>query len=146
MTLARTPMRTCIACRETRPQRELVRYRRRPDGVVVVAMDGDGCDRRRHATTWGRGAYVCPSRHCLSLAVRRHAFVRALGRAGAGRSPATVRSPESDVLWTETVEAVDAQWRLAARTSNASPPGGVGRRAQALAHLRQRLHQPGGSD
>lgn len=55
------PMRTCIACREIRPKREMVRIVRTPEGELVV-------DERGKAA--GRGAYLCRRRRCWSLALR----------------------------------------------------------------------------
>jgi uncharacterized protein len=72
------PVRTCVACRTRRPQRALVRLRRRSDGVVVPAMG------RR---TRGRSAYLCPARACFEQALRRRALERALGRTGSEPEP-----------------------------------------------------------
>jgi predicted RNA-binding protein YlxR (DUF448 family) len=55
------PIRTCVGCRQRRPQRELVRLVRRPDGVVVRDADGG---------TPGRGAYVCVEVVCLERALK----------------------------------------------------------------------------
>ena len=63
------PARTCVACRTTRPKRELVRIVRTPDGRVVVDETG------RLA---GRGAYVCRSAACLTIANTKGALSRAL--------------------------------------------------------------------
>lgn len=46
------PIRQCIACRERRPKRELLRIVMTPEGPVL-----DPTGRRP-----GRGAYVCPDR------------------------------------------------------------------------------------
>ena len=63
------PSRTCLGCRRTRPQAELVRLVRLTNGTVVV---GDA----PRAT--GRGAYVCPDDECLERGLSRgrlgHAF------------------------------------------------------------------------
>jgi len=52
------PQRTCIACRESRNQRELVRLAYGDDGLVV--------DERRRST--GRGAYLCRRAACWERA------------------------------------------------------------------------------
>ena len=52
------PRRTCVACRQERDRRELVRLVRREEGIVVV-------DARGRAP--GRGAYVCRGSGCASL-------------------------------------------------------------------------------
>ena len=49
------PQRTCVACRQVKPKRELVRVVRAPDGHVRVDETG-----KAH----GRGAYLCRDRAC----------------------------------------------------------------------------------
>jgi predicted RNA-binding protein YlxR (DUF448 family) len=63
-----------VGCRTARPQAELVRIARRPDGALVVGR-----------TLPGRGAYLCAATFdaCLDLADRRRALGRAL-RAEVG--------------------------------------------------------------
>jgi predicted RNA-binding protein YlxR (DUF448 family) len=58
-----------VACRTSRPKRELVRIVRTPDGRVVADDTG------RLA---GRGAYVCRSAACLTIANTKGALSRAL--------------------------------------------------------------------
>lgn len=58
----------CIACREGRPKKELVR--------VVVSEDGLQADETGKAH--GRGAYICPDVNCLDKARKIKAFERAL--------------------------------------------------------------------
>lgn len=55
------PLRTCIACRQVRPKREMVRIVKPPEGGLVV-------DERGKAA--GRGAYLCRCRRCWTLAMR----------------------------------------------------------------------------
>lgn len=55
-------LRTCIGCRVVRPKFELVRLVRQADGRV-------GIDRSGAAP--GRGAYVCPGRICVEVALKR---------------------------------------------------------------------------
>lgn len=50
-----TPQRTCIACREVKSKRELVRVVRTPAGNIELDSTG-----KKN----GRGAYVCPIRDC----------------------------------------------------------------------------------
>jgi uncharacterized protein len=59
----------CVACRTSRPKRELQRVVRTPAGDV--AFDPTG----RLA---GRGAYVCLGTDCLDLAIKKGALARAL--------------------------------------------------------------------
>ena len=63
------PTRTCVACRTARPKRELVRIVRTPSGEVVLDPTG------RLA---GRGAYVCRTAGCLTIANTKGALARAL--------------------------------------------------------------------
>ena len=61
------PQRTCIACRQPRAKKQLVRYVVAPGGTVVV-------DYRQRLP--GRGAYTCISADCLVNAVKRNGFQR----------------------------------------------------------------------
>jgi predicted RNA-binding protein YlxR (DUF448 family) len=61
----------CIACRESRPKKELVR---------VVASEG-GLFADETGKAHGRGAYLCPNVDCLDKAKKTKAFDRALETA-----------------------------------------------------------------
>ncbi|HEX2500423.1 MAG TPA: YlxR family protein [Methylomirabilota bacterium] len=76
---ARTPIRTCLGCRRARPQAELLRVVRTPDGSVAP-------DPERRAR--GRGAYLCRREACLSECARRGRWPQAF------RIP-TVATPEA---------------------------------------------------
>ena len=56
------PLRTCIACGESRPKRELIRIVRTPDGHVVLDPTGKKS---------GRGAISAPSARAGSLRCAR---------------------------------------------------------------------------
>jgi uncharacterized protein len=58
-----------VACRTSRTKQELVRVVRTPDGRVIVDETG---------RTPGRGAYVCRSAACLTIANTKGALSRAL--------------------------------------------------------------------
>ncbi len=108
------PMRTCIACRTRRSATELVRLRRRPDGVVVPDVA-----RARS----GRSAWLCPSRACISRAVQRRALVHALG----GPRRLAVRTPEPGALQASITDAVASRLMVLSRTisrdsAGAGPP------------------------
>ncbi len=49
------PQRTCVACRQVKSKRELIRVVRAPDGNIHVDETG-----KAH----GRGAYLCRDRAC----------------------------------------------------------------------------------
>jgi predicted RNA-binding protein YlxR (DUF448 family) len=63
------PLRTCIACRQIRPKRELIRIVRTPEGTVEIDSGG-----RR----LGRGAYLCANRRCWEIALEQQRLHRAL--------------------------------------------------------------------
>ncbi|MDO9334678.1 MAG: YlxR family protein [Dehalococcoidales bacterium] len=50
-----TPERTCIACRQVKPKRELVRIVKTTNAGVVVDETGKQA---------GRGAYLCRAKRC----------------------------------------------------------------------------------
>ena len=58
--LKHVPQRTCVACREVKTKRELVRLVRTPDGNIELDNTG-----KKN----GRGAYVCPTRDCWEKAL-----------------------------------------------------------------------------
>ena len=66
----RPPERTCVACRATRPKRELVRVVRPPAGGALAV------DLRGKAP--GRGAYLCPDEACLTKGIGGGALRAAL--------------------------------------------------------------------
>ena len=55
--MKKTPMRTCVMCREQKDKRELLRIVRQTDGKVAFDPTGKAN---------GRGAYVCQSEECLN--------------------------------------------------------------------------------
>jgi uncharacterized protein len=63
------PLRSCIACRDNKPKRELVRVVRVSDDRVEVDRTG-----KRN----GRGAYFCPAQECWELGQKRKALNHAL--------------------------------------------------------------------
>ena len=65
----RVPLRQCLGCREMKPQKELVRVVRSPEGEVSIDAKGKKP---------GRGAYVCHSADCLKKALRSNALGRSL--------------------------------------------------------------------
>lgn len=69
MALRHVPERTCVACRQPRPKREMVRIVRTVAGSVQVDPTGK---------LSGRGAYLCRQAGCWQTALRRDALSRAL--------------------------------------------------------------------
>ena len=50
------PMRTCIACREEKPKKEMPRVVRSSEGAISLDFSGK---------LPGRGAYICNSAECV---------------------------------------------------------------------------------
>lgn len=65
----RIPQRMCVACRQMRPKREMVRVVRTPAGEVRLDPTGKAA---------GRGAYVDPVETCVDLALRERRLRQAL--------------------------------------------------------------------
>ena len=63
------PQRTCVACRQTRNKKNLIRLVRAENGTVEVDMS---------ARKPGRGAYLCPKKDCWEVALRRNYLEHAL--------------------------------------------------------------------
>ncbi len=49
------PMRMCIACREMKPKKEMLRVVKNADGEIFTDVSGKAA---------GRGAYVCSAESC----------------------------------------------------------------------------------
>ena len=62
-------MRMCVACREMKPKKELIRVVRQPSGQVMLDRTGKAA---------GRGAYVCPDSACLEKARKSRVLERTL--------------------------------------------------------------------
>lgn len=89
-TAEKGPHRTCIACRQAKDKKQLVRYVVAPDGSMLI-------DYRQRLP--GRGAYTCVSRECLLVAVKKNAFQRSF----KGQCSAV----DSDALLDQLITAVE---------------------------------------
>ncbi len=67
--MKKIPIRLCAGCRQEKPKTAMIRVIRTPEGEVRLDRTGRGN---------GRGAYLCPNRECLSLAVKRNGLEHAL--------------------------------------------------------------------
>jgi predicted RNA-binding protein YlxR (DUF448 family) len=67
------PIRTCVGCRRRRPQGDLVRVVRRPDGSVTGPAPSGAP---------GRGAYVCFDPACVREAISSGRLRRGLRHEG----------------------------------------------------------------
>lgn len=63
------PQRTCVACRQGRPKRELIRIVRAAEGTAEIDATGKRA---------GRGAYLCRYRQCWDAGLGRRALDHAL--------------------------------------------------------------------
>lgn len=63
------PQRTCVACRQRRDKRDLVRLVQIANGIVEVDIS---------ARKPGRGAYLCPKKNCWEVGLKQNHLERAL--------------------------------------------------------------------
>ena len=63
------PQRTCLACRQAKEKKALIRLVRVESGVVEVDTS---------ARKSGRGAYLCPKKGCWELALKKNRLDYAL--------------------------------------------------------------------
>ena len=71
------PMRQCIGCREMKAKKDMIRVLKTAsaeDESPEVILDATG---RKH----GRGAYICPNRDCLELAMKNKGLERSFKMA-----------------------------------------------------------------
>lgn len=64
------PQRTCVACRQKRDKKELLRLVRTGNGVVELDLSGKKP---------GRGAYLCPKKDCWGEGLKKNRLEYALG-------------------------------------------------------------------
>lgn len=60
------PKRMCIACRQMKPKKELIRIVKNGDETVLDI----------HQKLGGRGAYICKNEECIDAAKKRRALSR----------------------------------------------------------------------
>ncbi len=63
------PQRTCIACRETKDKRDLIRVVRTPAGPLILDPTGKAN---------GRGAYLCRQASCWEKGLHKQRLAQAL--------------------------------------------------------------------
>jgi predicted RNA-binding protein YlxR (DUF448 family) len=83
------PQRTCVACRQGRDKRDLVRVVRTVAGNVEIDPTGKKS---------GRGAYLCRDPRCWHTGLRRGALTRALKIESLPRDDALLLAAFSDTL------------------------------------------------
>ena len=67
MKTKKIPMRRCLGCQISKPQKELIRVVRTPEGLLCVDSTGK---------MNGRGAYICRAAHCLEEAKKSRRLER----------------------------------------------------------------------
>lgn len=67
--MKKIPMRMCVACREMRAKKDLMRVVRTTEGELVLDTTGKRS---------GRGAYLCRDAACVQKAIKIRALERAL--------------------------------------------------------------------
>ena len=68
------PMRTCIACREEKPKKEMLRVVKNAAGEIRLDFSGK---------LPGRGAYVCGSEACIKKLKKYRLLNKAVSSEGA---------------------------------------------------------------
>jgi uncharacterized protein len=63
------PQRTCVACRETKDKRDLIRVVRTPAGNLIIDPTGKAN---------GRGAYLCRQASCWEKGLQKQRLAQAL--------------------------------------------------------------------
>ena len=63
------PQRTCIACRQLKEKKDLIRLVSTENGIAEIDVFGKKP---------GRGAYLCPKKTCWELALRKNRLDYAL--------------------------------------------------------------------
>jgi predicted RNA-binding protein YlxR (DUF448 family) len=65
------PQRTCVACREIKAKRQLLRIVGKGEGDIEIDVSGK---------KEGRGAYICPTLECLEKALKNKQLEHTLKR------------------------------------------------------------------
>lgn len=69
------PQRTCVACREIKDKRDLIRVVRTPTGQIIIDPTGKAN---------GRGAYLCRQLSCWEKGLQKQRLAQALKTVLAG--------------------------------------------------------------
>ena len=81
------PMRMCIACREMKPKKEMLRVVKTAEGELAVDPTGKAS---------GRGAYVCGSEECMQKVTNRKLLNKAFSADVATDVYADVKGGEKN--------------------------------------------------
>ena len=72
MSNKKIPMRQCVGCHEMKAKRDMIRVIKTApaeEGETEIILDATG---RKN----GRGAYICPNRECLAMAIKNKGLER----------------------------------------------------------------------
>ena len=72
MSVKKVPMRQCTGCREMKNKKDMIRVIKTSEGEICIDATG-----RKN----GRGAYICPKKECLQMAIKNHGLERSLKAA-----------------------------------------------------------------
>ena len=67
--IKKIPQRKCVGCGELKDKKALRRIVRSPEGEISLDRTG-----KKN----GRGAYVCPSKECITLSIKQKGLERGL--------------------------------------------------------------------
>lgn len=90
------PLRSCIACRERFPKRDLIRIVRTPEGTIEVDPKGKRS---------GRGAYLCHNKQCWEAALQPRRLSQALKCQVCAEDVAALRSLAPSLTEETSVES-----------------------------------------
>lgn len=68
----KTPLRKCVGCGQMHTKKELIRVIKTPEDEITI----DGTGKKN-----GRGAYICHSEECLTMALKNKGLERSLKTA-----------------------------------------------------------------
>lgn len=74
MSNKKIPMRQCVGCHEMKAKRDMIRVIKTApteEGETEIILDATG---RKN----GRGAYICPNRECLAMAIKNKGLERSI--------------------------------------------------------------------
>lgn len=90
------PLRSCIACREKRPKRDLIRIVRTPEGTLEIDLNGKRS---------GRGAYLCRNPQCWDAALQPRRLSQALRCEVSAEEVAVLKAEAQPFIEESAVES-----------------------------------------
>ncbi|MGI6678862.1 MAG: RNase P modulator RnpM [Dehalobacterium sp.] len=69
MRVKKIPQRMCVGCKEMKAKKSLIRVVKTPEDLILIDTTGKKS---------GRGAYVCPDKSCLQLAINSKGLEKSL--------------------------------------------------------------------